>query len=49
MKTRTTMRAAVATGMAAVLGFAGAGSALAAPTTEQLVRDLSRMPPLDRS
>ncbi|HEV8025471.1 MAG TPA: hypothetical protein VGP37_11370 [Candidatus Nanopelagicales bacterium] len=43
MKTRTTMRAAVATGMAAVLGFAGAGSALAAPTTEQLVRAAETM------
>jgi len=43
LNTRKTMRAAVATGVAAVLGLAGAGSALAAPTTEQLTRAVGTM------
>jgi len=43
MRIRTTMRALAATGMAAVLGLAGAGAVQAAPTTEQLVRAVSTM------
>ncbi len=43
MRIRTMMRALAASGMAAVLGFAGAGAVQAAPTTEQLVRAVSTM------